>query len=120
MNFLVMPIFFLSGALFPLTDLPRLLEWRHRRSAVVWNGWATAGVDWRGAFWRDDGFGGVVDGDSGAAVCGRLLVFENSALKQWPRYLLAVFTVFCFRVVYTASTNMSVVQGPEVAPKRSS
>jgi ABC-2 type transport system permease protein len=26
MNFLVMPIFFLSGALFPLTNLPRLLD----------------------------------------------------------------------------------------------
>jgi ABC-2 type transport system permease protein len=26
MNFLVMPIFFLSGALFPLTDLPKVLE----------------------------------------------------------------------------------------------
>ena len=27
MNFLVMPIFFLSGALFPLTNLPRVLTW---------------------------------------------------------------------------------------------
>ena len=27
MNFLVMPIFFLSGALFPLTNVPKLLEW---------------------------------------------------------------------------------------------
>jgi ABC-2 type transport system permease protein len=27
MNFLVMPIFFLSGALFPLTNLPKLLTW---------------------------------------------------------------------------------------------
>lgn len=27
MNFLVMPIFFLSGALFPLNDLPKFLEW---------------------------------------------------------------------------------------------
>ena len=27
MNFLVMPIFFLSGALFPLTNLPKLLGW---------------------------------------------------------------------------------------------
>jgi ABC-2 type transport system permease protein len=27
MNFLVMPIYFLSGALFPLTNLPRLLSW---------------------------------------------------------------------------------------------
>ena len=36
MNFLVMPIFFLSGALFPLMGLPRALD-HHRahRSAVV-------------------------------------------------------------------------------------
>jgi ABC-2 type transport system permease protein len=27
MNFLVMPIFFLSGALFPLTGLPKVLSW---------------------------------------------------------------------------------------------
>ena len=27
MNFLVMPIFFLSGALFPLANLPRVLGW---------------------------------------------------------------------------------------------
>lgn len=27
MNFLVMPIFFLSGALYPLKDLPRVLDW---------------------------------------------------------------------------------------------
>jgi ABC-2 type transport system permease protein len=30
MNFLVMPIFFLSGALFPLTNLPKLLDWLTR------------------------------------------------------------------------------------------
>jgi ABC-2 type transport system permease protein len=27
MNFLVMPIFFLSGALYPLKNLPRVLSW---------------------------------------------------------------------------------------------
>ena len=27
MNFLVLPIYFLSGALFPLTGLPKLLSW---------------------------------------------------------------------------------------------
>jgi ABC-2 type transport system permease protein len=27
MNFLVLPIFFLSGALFPLNNLPRVLTW---------------------------------------------------------------------------------------------
>ncbi len=27
MNFLIMPMFFLSGALFPLTNVPKLLEW---------------------------------------------------------------------------------------------
>jgi ABC-2 type transport system permease protein len=27
MNFLVMPIYFLSGALFPLTGLPKILSW---------------------------------------------------------------------------------------------
>ena len=30
MNFLVMPIFFLSGALFPLTNLPKALDWLTR------------------------------------------------------------------------------------------
>jgi ABC-2 type transport system permease protein len=30
MNFLVMPIFFLSGALYPLTNLPRVLTWLTR------------------------------------------------------------------------------------------
>jgi ABC-2 type transport system permease protein len=27
MNFLVMPIYFLSGAIYPLTNAPRVLEW---------------------------------------------------------------------------------------------
>lgn len=36
MNFLVMPIFFLSGALFPLTNLPRLLSWATRLDPLTY------------------------------------------------------------------------------------
>ena len=56
MNFLVMPIFFLSGALFPLTNLPT--AWRSRRRIDP----LTYGVDGlRGAFIGVSHFGVVTD-----------------------------------------------------------
>ena len=36
MNFLVMPIFFLSGALYPLTNLPRVLAWLTRLDPLTY------------------------------------------------------------------------------------
>src|SRR5881296_801480 len=41
-------------------------------------------------------------------------------LRGGECYLCPVVGLPCFRLVYTASTNISVVQGPVVAPKRSS
>jgi hypothetical protein len=41
------------------------------------------------------------------------------ALNSWKRLLMSTqiyFLTSFFRLVYTASTNMSVVHGPEVAP----
>jgi ABC-2 type transport system permease protein len=56
MNFLVMPIFFLSGALFPLTNLPAGLAVATRIDPL------TYGIDGlRGAFLGMSHFGGVTD-----------------------------------------------------------
>jgi ABC-2 type transport system permease protein len=56
MNFLVMPIFFLSGALFPLTNLPRVLAVVTRLDPL------TYGIDGlRGAFIGISRFGAVAD-----------------------------------------------------------
>ena len=50
MNFLVMPIFFLSGALFPLTSLPKALD-DHRQPGPVdlWSGRIAGRADRGGA-----------------------------------------------------------------------
>jgi ABC-2 type transport system permease protein len=56
MNFLVMPIFFLSGALYPLTDLPAALTVATRLDPL------TYGVDGlRGAFIEQSHFGAATD-----------------------------------------------------------
>ena len=56
MNFLVMPIFFLSGALFPLTNLPRLLSIITRLDPLSY------GIDGlRGALSGTSHFGAAID-----------------------------------------------------------
>jgi ABC-2 type transport system permease protein len=56
MNFLVMPIYFLSGALFPLTNLPKALAIVTRIDPL------TYGIDGlRGAFIGVSAFGAAVD-----------------------------------------------------------
>ena len=65
MNFLVMPIFFLSGALFPLTNIPRALAIATRLDPL------TYGVDGlRGALIGVSHFGPVID----ATVLGGVAV----------------------------------------------
>jgi ABC-2 type transport system permease protein len=56
MNFLVMPIFFLSGALFPLTDLPTALKIATRVDPLSY------GIDGlRGALIDVSGFSTITD-----------------------------------------------------------
>lgn len=68
MNFLVMPIFFLSGALFPLTNLPRVLD------VIASVDPLTYGVDGlRGAFIGISHFGGALDVMVLSIICAVLL-----------------------------------------------
>jgi ABC-2 type transport system permease protein len=68
MNFMVMPIFFLSGALYPLSNLPRVLSWLTRIDPL------TYGVDGvRGALIGVTHFGVATDLAALAAVAVLLL-----------------------------------------------
>jgi ABC-2 type transport system permease protein len=70
MNFMVMPIFFLSGALYPLTNLPRVLAWLTRIDPL------TYGVDGvRGALIGATHFGVGTDLAALSAVAVLLLAF---------------------------------------------
>jgi ABC-2 type transport system permease protein len=70
MNFMVMPIFFLSGALYPLTNLPRVLSWLTRIDPL------TYGVDGvRGALIGATHFGVGTDLAALSAVAVLLLGF---------------------------------------------
>lgn len=70
MNFMVMPIFFLSGALYPLTNLPRVLAWLTRIDPL------TYGVDGvRGALIGSTHFGVPADIAALSAVAVLLLGF---------------------------------------------
>jgi ABC-2 type transport system permease protein len=68
MNFMVMPIFFLSGALYPLSNLPRVLSWLTRVDPL------TYGVDGvRGALIGATHFGVATDLAALSAVAVLLL-----------------------------------------------
>ncbi|HVF43262.1 MAG TPA: ABC transporter permease [Pyrinomonadaceae bacterium] len=70
MNFMVMPIFFLSGALYPLSNLPRVLAWLTRIDPL------TYGVDGvRGALIGSTHFGVPTDLAALSAVAVLLLGF---------------------------------------------
>jgi ABC-2 type transport system permease protein len=70
MNFMVMPIFFLSGALYPLSNLPRVLTWLTRIDPL------TYGVDGvRGALIGATHFGVATDVAALSAVAVLLLGF---------------------------------------------
>jgi ABC-2 type transport system permease protein len=70
MNFMVMPIFFLSGALYPLSNLPRVLSWLTRIDPL------TYGVDGvRGALIGVTHFGVATDLAALSAVAVLLLGF---------------------------------------------
>ena len=70
MNFLVMPIFFLSGALFPLDGLPKLL------AAVTMVDPLTYGIDgMRAVLLGRAHFGGVIDLEVLAAVASAFILF---------------------------------------------
>lgn len=70
MNFMVMPIFFLSGALYPLSNLPRVLSWLTRIDPL------TYGVDGvRGALIGTTHFGVGTDLAALSAVAVLLLGF---------------------------------------------
>lgn len=70
MNFMVMPIFFLSGALYPLTNLPRVLAWLTRIDPL------TYGVDGvRGALIGSTHFGVMTDLAALSVVAVLLLGF---------------------------------------------
>jgi ABC-2 type transport system permease protein len=77
MNFLVMPIFFLSGALFPLTNLPRAL------AAVIRLDPLTYGIDGlRGAFIGLSRFGPATDA---AVLCAIASVFLGLGAYAFSR-----------------------------------
>jgi ABC-2 type transport system permease protein len=70
MNFLVMPIFFLSGALFPLTGLPKALAWATAADPLSY------GVDGMRAVLLGKGyFGATLDLEVLAVVACVLLMF---------------------------------------------
>ena len=72
MNFLVMPIFFLSGALFPLNNLPRVLGWITSADPLAY------GIDgMRSALLGMAHFGPVIDGV--VLVCVALLFLSAGA-----------------------------------------
>ena len=76
MNFLIMPIFFLSGALFPLNDAPRVLEIITRFNPL------TYGVD---------GLRGALTGFSqlGFAIDGGVMVFLSVVVFIIGSYLFS-------------------------------
>lgn len=72
MNFLVMPIFFLSGALFPLSNLPKVLSWITAFDPLAY------GIDgMRSALLNLPHFGPAVDGT--VLVCVALLFLSLGA-----------------------------------------
>ena len=81
MNFLIMPIFFLSSALFPLSGLPKgVLARRGRSPTMVWTAcaecfWARPSLEpaWTWSSDRADGPG---------AVAGGQAVFEDSDIRK--------------------------------------
>ena len=82
MNFLVMPIFFLSGALFPLTNVPRALAHRGRhRPALLQRRRPAPIAHRRGAFRSPARCGGPVLRHRGRAAAGRLRVLEDSGVN---------------------------------------
>jgi ABC-2 type transport system permease protein len=67
MNFLVLPIFFLSGALFPLNNLPKVMGWITSADPLAY------GIDgMRSALLGMAHFGPVMDG---AVLAGVALLF---------------------------------------------
>jgi len=80
MNFLVLPIFFLSGALFPLTNLPRAL------GVVTSLDPLTYGVDGiRGALVGQSHFGPLVDA---AVLGGFAILFLALGARQFSKIQL--------------------------------
>ena len=60
MNFLLLPLFFLSGALYPLNNLPKCAERSHAdRSDVLRSGWTQGRADRSVAFQYRSGFGRI-------------------------------------------------------------
>jgi ABC-2 type transport system permease protein len=70
MNFLVMPIFFLSGALFPLSGLPKALTWATSADPLSY------GIDgMRSVLLGISHYGAVLDVEVLAVVAAVLMVF---------------------------------------------
>ena len=77
MNFLVLPLFFLSGALFPLNNLPKILDAITRINPL------TYGVDGlRAAFLGSSHFSAVTDAIALAAVASVLLCLGSYSFSK--------------------------------------
>ena len=77
MNFLVMPIFFLSGALFPLNNLPTVLSWITSVDPLAY------GIDgMRSALLGVAHFGPVVDA---AVLVGVALLFLSAGAYSFSK-----------------------------------
>lgn len=77
MNFLVMPIYFLSGALFPLTNIPAVLKFFASIDPLSY------GVDgMRGALIRNSVFGGLLDV---TVLVALTLLFLGIGARQFSR-----------------------------------
>ena len=77
MNFLVLPIFFLSGALFPLSNLPRVMGWITSADPLAY------GIDgMRSALLGMTHFGPVLDG---AVLVGVALLFLSLGAYSFSR-----------------------------------
>jgi ABC-2 type transport system permease protein len=77
MNFLVLPLFFLSGALFPLTNLPKIMTVITRLDPLSY------GVDGlRGAFLGLSQFGALTDAVALAAVALVLLMLGSYSFSK--------------------------------------
>ena len=86
MNFLVLPIFFLSGALFPLNNLPEgAVVCDETRSAVVRSGWIARGADRFDALRGAGGRRGPFHCGNGTAVSRSVAIFEDRDLEDVSR-----------------------------------
>ena len=96
MNFLVMPIFFLSGALFPLWGSEGPEHHREYRSFVLRRRWIASGADQSSGIRRVDGPGGVGGAWWLCSASGDICSRRSSCRKSLgPKLFRRQALIFC-------------------------